>query len=343
MVRKVIGFVLVAALAFVTAAPSAFGWANGGQQGNGYGTHDWILDHAITLAGAEGSWVDTSAALLASDDPDAGSANLTHVFWNHGGNGGAPYTVANLYAEASAKYAAGDLAEASRLLGLLSHHYSDITNPFHSSYSAIHNKYHGAYERTWWPYTGQPSWSPGWIAQMPRQAVGDVRAKTVAAAAFSRPQFKRLLAQLRKQPVSQAAANRTVVAITAGCLSRAVNDLADIVEGIRTGEGQSVAPAKLKFKISTRRPRRGQTVSVWAKCTDAAGRPISGAGVVFLWPTASGVPHVSVAYTGSNGVARISHRMPRTSSSRTNYVTAVARTGAVSITKSILVRPKARK
>lgn len=34
-------------------AQQAFAWCNGPYEGNGYGTHDWVLDHAIDWAGSD--------------------------------------------------------------------------------------------------------------------------------------------------------------------------------------------------------------------------------------------------------------------------------------------------
>ncbi len=55
---------------------------------NGYGTHDWVLDNAIRMAGEKGEWVDSRTALLASDDPDSyGTNNYYHLFRDRASRG----------------------------------------------------------------------------------------------------------------------------------------------------------------------------------------------------------------------------------------------------------------
>ena len=64
----VLVMVFVAALA---AAGSVEAWSNGPNQGDGFGTHDWILLEAADLAGTQGAgWVNLDVALPQADDPD---------------------------------------------------------------------------------------------------------------------------------------------------------------------------------------------------------------------------------------------------------------------------------
>jgi len=50
---------------------SVFAWANGGDGGNGFGTHDWIITSAMKVFGdSPPAWFEVETALLASDDPD---------------------------------------------------------------------------------------------------------------------------------------------------------------------------------------------------------------------------------------------------------------------------------
>jgi hypothetical protein len=302
--RRMVCFVLAAALAFASAVPSAFAWGNGGDDGNGYGTHDWVLDEAIGLAGPDASWVDVPTALRATDDPDNGPSRFTHVFRDMGLYGGAPEKVSEYYYQAVTAYAAGDRMEASRCLGLLSHYYADVLNPFHSSYDARSwVSYHLPYEYAVGPYTRRLTHTESWITPDVRIPLTDVRARTVAAACFSRARFAALIGALR--PMTQIVIGQPVVyEVTGQVLSRAANDLADIVQGIPSGSGLAQPPVTMKVTVSRRYPVRGGRIGVYATCTDAAGRPIDGEAVVFTWPLASGGSTEVVAYTGPTGVAR---------------------------------------
>jgi hypothetical protein len=48
----------------------ALAWSNGVNGPNAYGTHDWILDHALDALGERADWVCRRAGLRATDDPD---------------------------------------------------------------------------------------------------------------------------------------------------------------------------------------------------------------------------------------------------------------------------------
>ena len=302
MARRLALFILAIVLAFGCAVPSALAWCG---DGDGYGTHDWVLAEAIRLAGPDGSWVDEHAALLTSDDPDQTTDWAMHGFrlrdlW---GFGGAVQSTTDLYHEAVTSLAAGDSVGASRSLGLLSHYYSDVLQPFHAAYStAIQNVYHGQYERAVDAYTRRPRQNEDWITPEPRVPMVDVRAKTAAAARFSREDYPALVAVLTatttvdvEQPV--------VNSVTRAVLSRAANDLADIIGGISRGEGVSAPPATLKMTVSRRYPQPGSSICAYATCTDAAGRPIEGAAVTFLWPLPSGSVITTTVYTGPTGMA----------------------------------------
>jgi len=130
--RRWVLFILAAVLAFGFAVPSALAWCG---DGDGYGTHDWVLAEAIRLAGPDASWVDVRAALLTSDDPDETTDWTMHGFRLRGpwGYGGAVQSTTDLYHEAVTSLGAGDRLTASRSLGLLSHYYSDVLQPFHAA------------------------------------------------------------------------------------------------------------------------------------------------------------------------------------------------------------------
>src|SRR5829696_1961342 len=88
--RPFISLLFGVALLSATAGP-ALGWGNGGNLGNGYGTHDWIVGQAIKVFGeTPPAWFDLDAALLATDDPDKVFwATNEHVFYEKGYGRGA--------------------------------------------------------------------------------------------------------------------------------------------------------------------------------------------------------------------------------------------------------------
>ena len=51
--------VLLACAGLATLPSQALAWANRPNERNGFGTHDWVLDNALRIAGEEGDWVDS--------------------------------------------------------------------------------------------------------------------------------------------------------------------------------------------------------------------------------------------------------------------------------------------
>jgi hypothetical protein len=113
-IRGLVAVLFAVLVVLGAGVPSAFAWGNGGDDGNGYGTHDWLLDQAIRLVGQDASWVDVRTALLATDDPDSLPNDIGHVFHDEGLYGGVPQRVADLYYQACTSHAAGT---ASRPVG----------------------------------------------------------------------------------------------------------------------------------------------------------------------------------------------------------------------------------
>lgn len=293
-------------LVMILPAPAAFAWRNGGDAGNGYGTHDWVLDGAIRLAGPGGAWIDVRTALLATDDPDTeGTSKRLHVFYERGIFGGAPQMVTDLYYEAVVAYRAGDIEQASRAVGVLSHYYSDILNPFHSTAAASRSPLHNAYEYPVEDLTDSPEENRDWVTPRVLGPVTDIRAKAVAAASFSRARYPALRASFTPSGSVEVTAP-IVRALTAQVLSRACNDLAEIILAIPTGAGISLPPKVVRADMSRHDPAQGSTPYAFAVCSDAKGRPVSGAAVSFTWDSSSG-PVTDVRYTDPNGVARDWH------------------------------------
>jgi len=301
--RGLVAVLFAVLVVFGVAAPNAFAWNNGGNAGNGFGTHDWILDQAIRLAGPDASWVDTTTALLATDDPDHDGERITHYFLEHTVYRGAPQRVSDLYYSAATAYDAGDRVEASRLLGLLSHHYADPLNPFHSAHAAFSKSaHHGPYEAAVLAQTNQRGLNAGWITEAARQPITDVRVKLMSAARYSRVRFPRLIKALESAKVVDVARS-TVHTVTIEVMSRAANDLADIIGGIARHEGLSPPPALMTLALSKIFPAQHDDVTASARCTDASRSPMEGVGVTFAWPLPSGRTVSVVRYTGSDGIA----------------------------------------
>lgn len=278
MKRRLALLCTLSALALTASATPALAWVNGGFEGNGYGTHDWMLDNAIRVAGEQGAWVERETALLASDDPDKEASKVYHLFRDSYGSRGAAQAVAEQYAQAVEAYAAGDTQDASYHIGMLSHYYTDICQPFHSEFDALHyGTYHQMYESGIGLITREQKARTDWTAARPLQHVSDVRKKTVSAAAYSRARFPSLLASLKKY---ERVTTTTVQTITGEVSRRAVNDLADIIASVPSGSGVAHAPYRIKTWMYRSYPARNGKAAVYARCTDASGAPISGARVV---------------------------------------------------------------
>jgi hypothetical protein len=283
---------LMLTAALVCALPgSAAAWCNGpavkGHAGDGYGTHDWLLQRAIKNAGAGGTWVVRKTALLASDNPDSRHVSaIYHNFQESGKVRGAPQMVSDMYHKVIAAYQAGDMASASTFLGELSHYYSDITEPFHTTGAAPHYRtLHIRYEYSADDYENTPSRSLSWITLRPTQPVTDIRAKTVAAAEYARSYFPALLKAFKKSPTARKG---TVNRITRLVQSRAVNDLADIIASVPSAAGEATAVADVALSLTTSTPWRNQAVGAYVSCTDPSGRPVEAVGVTYTWSLPTG-------------------------------------------------------
>jgi hypothetical protein len=300
-----IALIIAAVAVFVGVQPgTAFGWANGptrnGNPGQGYGTHDWILDRAVTLAGADGAWVVRTTALLATDDPDFGRSPVGYHWYASGSSRGAPYAVSELYHRALASLRSGDRVAASRYLGQMSHYYADINQPFHTSSAATaHGTLHIQYEKALDPIQYSGTRVTSWVTRRPRVPVTDIRAKTVSAALYARSLYPQLYASYK---ASHSVRTGTANKITRLVLSRAVNDLADIIVAIRSGSGEATSPAAVSMGLSSARLRPDQRIGAFVTCTDTDGRPLNAVRVLFVWHLSTGT-ETCTAYTDSAGYA----------------------------------------
>lgn len=311
MARRLVVLLATMLLALTMAAPAAFGWANGadlngnGMGDNGYGTHDWLLENAMTIAGSEGAWITEfkQTALFATDDPDDQRLdNNLHLFREVGIGRGAPTEIADLYYRAVEAYKVGDRAEAARCVGVLSHYYGDILQPFHTDYAALSNEgLHGEYEVAVDQVTGKPGQHPEWISSDGFQPVTDVRAKSVGAAYYSRARYPSLLGALKASGGAHMQSS-AVTAITAQVMNRGSNDLADIIRTIPSAAGVALPPATIKAKMYKYYPAQKSKIRVDVTCLDAQGRPIEGAAVDISVPLKAGMRTYRV-YTTAAGTA----------------------------------------
>ncbi len=228
--------VLTLAVFTLLAIPSAAqAWANGGDHGNGFGTHDWVLFEADRLAAARGyHWLSWSAAQPVTDDPDT----RLHDTWYHcydvwgATYGNAPKRVAGLYAAAVEALRDGDRARASRKFGLLAHYFADICNPTHTDGGDAEARMHAAYETAVENRTDAKGEHRAWVSFDGIQARSGARAATIAAATWSHKSYGSLVKGYNANGYSGA-----VNTITKRCLDRAVNDLADLIASARKAAG----------------------------------------------------------------------------------------------------------
>src|SRR6476660_9789478 len=192
----------------------ALAWGNGGNLGNGYGTHDWIISQALKVFGdSPPAWLDVNAALLASDDPDKvfWAAN-EHVFYERGYGRGAVDRISEFYHQTLVAHQAGDDATASTRFGWMAHYVGDILQPYHTNYAAIN----------------------------------DVRATSIAAAAYSRKSFPELYSIFK---VDETLLAPRVLEITGYLLKRASADLADMLYSIDQGVGEAAPVDSVKTTV----------------------------------------------------------------------------------------------
>ncbi len=289
---------------------------------DGYGTHDWFIDQAVAvLDGRANDWFDAEAARLTSDDPDTNPVladGISHVYRDSGLGGGAVQRVSEHYSAAVALHrrgvaarAAGETGAARELfrqasaeIGLLSHYYTDILEPYHSAAAGRDkDSSHHAYEQLVGTVTRRASDSPAW--HNPSRSVStiaNVRTTTIAAAAYSRSLFASLYPAFI---ANQSVLSTKVREITGRLARRGAQDLANIIYSIGRERGESPAVASLRVRVKwtgVAASERYQGVYVTAR--DAAGRAIEGMEVTVAWPLADGRSLAAQRFTDASGLAK---------------------------------------
>jgi hypothetical protein len=317
MTRLLTALLLVAALAL--PATPALAWANGGgaNGGDGYGSHDWIVDAAVAvLDGRAADWFDAETARLASDDPDTVEDRGTraeHVYRDSGRRGGAIARISLEFDVATAAYQRGAVArdagdtgaaadafsDASRHIGLLAHFLGDLAQPFHTATEGTAlDSLHFGYEALVNAQQRSPDSRPEW--RSPRRTVdpiSDIRKTAIAIAAYSRTYFADVYAVLTTEGL---VLSPELDAITGLLMQRAANDLADIIWSISQGVGAAPAVDSLSLSVRWTGVRAGGSNTVSVRARDARGRPLEGVAVVVAWPTATG-SRTEYLYTDATG------------------------------------------
>jgi len=229
--------VILLAVAFGWAT-AASAWSEGEPDPNGVGTHDQILSAARGLAGPAGAWLNMSVAQPASDDPDTVfHDSLFHIYdrWGNLQIGSAPSAVKARYDLAVFYLKLGNVAAASRQTALMAHYYSDVWNPFHSSYEvstlAVQLQFHSLYESNAFQH-GFPT-----VTQPASTHNYNPFAATVAAADSSRQSFAPIAAAY-VSGAGYGSDGGTIDQLTKGLLTRAAQGLSDLIISIKTAAGK---------------------------------------------------------------------------------------------------------
>ncbi len=309
--RRSIALLFALATALAVVAPVG-AWSNGPDNGNGYGTHDWIIDQALkTFNGKVPAWFDPAAAKLASDDPDTLSWRTNeHVYMESGYGRGAVHLVVEYYDKAVTHLRMGDTKRASQDIGLLSHFYADVLNPFHAAYAAVgKDGPHAKFELLVDSRTKSASSMPEWQTKdRSPENVTNIRTKAIASAAYARGKYAELYKEFTK---NQSTLSTRARQLTGYVLTRASRELGDIINSVGKGIGNSPAVAKIAVTRKYTQPSSIEYQAIYVKVTDASGKPIEGARVDVTFPGSADVPngaepspHLFRAYTMPDGVAK---------------------------------------
>ena len=148
MTKQHLSFILVVALLaafFSTSADSdrAFAWSNGGYSSDpfnpGYGTHDWIAQHALGwLPASEKQFITDNLAwyLYGTELPDNGQAQggvgdttKHHVYFFANGSlqdDAAAVRAREEYVKAEQAFGSGNLSDSAMHLGMVAHYVADV-------------------------------------------------------------------------------------------------------------------------------------------------------------------------------------------------------------------------
>ena len=299
---------MVALFVFPTPRPAS-GWGNAG---DGYATHDWVVDRALDILDAAGrrpAWFDRNLALPYTDDPDTmeraqdSSRGWEHVYYDMTVHGGAVQRISEHYTAALDALAAGDTAAATINVALLSHFLADISQPYHTARAGFgQSKPHVAYESAVSARTRTPESAPDWAdATQAVSGISNIRKTAAATASYSRARFAALH---RAWTATGDIDDPTVTQITGEVLKRAARDLANVIWSLDQGTGRSPDMASFGARLRWVGVRNGDSGQVvYARVEDAAGNGIGGAEIQISWPLPDGTRKQYRTWTNSAGDA----------------------------------------
>jgi hypothetical protein len=225
--RRILLTALASTFVLLVACAPAGAWSNGASGGDSFGTHDWALTEAASLAATQGvTWLDLAAALPYTDDPDTVLKDWVYHSYDIWGTryGRAPDRIASLVRRIRTTLRAGDVVGASRQFGLLSHYYADICDPLNTDASRAENKMRRGYERAVLGYTDVAGENAEWVTSDGVTAMADVKARAISTAKRAHRSYTDLITAYRAGGYSGK-----VDTITRAALGRAVNGLADLL------------------------------------------------------------------------------------------------------------------
>ena len=209
--------------------PFTFGWANGDNSGNGYGTHDWLMFKAWDALGRP-DWVKYKTSIRSTDDPDTAFKDFKYHAYDRWGAsyGFAPLKVRALFDQAVDEYLNADNKALAVTIGRMSHYFTDINNPLHTDASPAENQVHRLYERAVGKTTNYGSRNDYPVNFDGRDYIRDPAQYTRDIAAISHGEYAALVKTLNEDGFSRQARS-----ITKRRLNRAANGLADLMYSIR--------------------------------------------------------------------------------------------------------------
>jgi hypothetical protein len=327
----------------LAAVSPAFGWANGPASGDGFGTHDWVLQEAAQLAAGRGAgWVDLSVALPMTDDPDT----LLHDTYYHCYDiwatpyGDAPSRINERYTDVVNCLKVGNDVGASQQLALLSHYYSDICLSLHTEQTVPEGSMHSSYEDAIDNITTAPGVNHSWVSDDGYVHVADVAAEAASAASSAHLSYTTLVTDYVASGYCAS-----VQSITAASLNRGANSLADLIQSAQEDAGYAptppspAVPSLITIKSSTTRARAAFTLtgvlkpgSVGDRCVVEVRKPRSA-----RWSYSSA--RLAHAAMGSGGAAwwyKYTPRLRGTYAFRARFIGDASRAGSVSRTVAVL-------
>ena len=303
---------LTAPLAAAGTIAPVTAWSN---RGDGYGTHDWILDQALRLLDERNvghGWVNRNIALEATDDPDTveveadPARKIEHTYTGVGRRGGAIHRITEHYAKLLHAYDANDDNEASYQLGMLAHFWGDLSMPFHTNQDAQTNdNEHQALELLVNDLTREPTDKPGWSVANTNwdpSNMSNVRTGAIAMAAYSRTRYHDLDAAFAASDtnLSNAADN-----IVQQVLIRASGDLADLIQSVPKGIGNPPPVGSLNVWARWHGVKANEPNQlIYGKVRDVNGDPIEGVRVDVTFPTDGG-PKTWEFWTDATGEGHV--------------------------------------